>query len=147
MDPVTICNMALGALGAHKITSLDDASIEAELCKTYYDPAVLYVLEQVAWLFATGSIDLGAAQASGEEEFPSYFNVPAYVLSILRVDDGSGTFTMEYERRGDRLYTVASDKCVVKATRNDIAINKWTPTFCWTVAYKIAETIAVPITE
>jgi hypothetical protein len=145
MDSVAICNMALGALGKHKITSLEDDSVAAELCSTFFDPAVDYCLEQKAWLFATEFIDLGAPSDTIDPDFPKQFLIPSDVVAVHIVDDGGGSYELEWEKRGE--YVVCdSDTCFAKVTMK-VESDLWTPTFCWAVAYKIAETIAVPLTE
>lgn len=147
MDPVTICNMALGALAQHKIASFDDDSDAAELCSTFFWSVVKTVLEQRAWLFATGSVDLGAVQASDDAEFPSKFALPNTIIRTLRLDDGFGDWKLRGERRGAWIYTEAATKCLARAVNYEEDTSKWTPTFCWAVAYKLAETIAGPLTE
>jgi hypothetical protein len=145
MDSVAICNMALGALGQHKLTSLEDESTAAELCSTFFDPAVDYCLEQKAWLFATEFVDLGAPIPTPDPDYPKKFLVPATIVAVHIVDDGSGEFSLTWEQRGNYVFT-DSDVLFAKVTKR-VESALWTPTFCWAVAYKIAETIAVPLTE
>jgi hypothetical protein len=108
MDPVTICNMALGWLGAKKITAIveeEASSVEQELCAIQFPMAVLSCLEERAWLFATGSVDLGAGQESGDAEFPVKYEKPSTMIRIIAIDDGSGSYAVKFERRGDEVFT------------------------------------------
>ena len=105
MDPVAICNLALGAIGEKRITSLDDDTASAELCSTLFPEAVRTALEQRAWLFAAGSIDLGVCEESGDASLPSMFELPATVVRGIRCDDGSGTYRLKWERRGSKVFT------------------------------------------
>lgn len=150
MDPVTICNMAMGWLGAKKIRTIDvdDAdSVEEELCSVQFPMVVRSTLEARAWLFATGSVDLGAASDSGDLEFPSQFVLPTTVIRALACDDGSGTWDMQWERRGQTIVTEATTVCKVRAVIYSEDVKKWTPTFCRAVAARLAADCAGPLTE
>ena len=52
-SPVQICNISIGWLGGTLITSLDDGTNEANLCKATYEPSRDQVLEERNWTFAT----------------------------------------------------------------------------------------------
>lgn len=52
MDAVSICNMALGQLGAKRIPSLDSDMAEAKQCKQYYDVCRQDLLREIEWKFA-----------------------------------------------------------------------------------------------
>jgi hypothetical protein len=53
VSEVSICNQALGWLGQNRITSLDDESVRAQLCKENYPFLRDAVLEERMWTFAT----------------------------------------------------------------------------------------------
>jgi len=150
MDPVTICNMAMGWLGAKKISTIDvneASSVEEELCSVQFPMAVRSTLEARAWLFATGSIDLGAPADSGDLEFPTQFTLPTTVIRPLACDDGSGEWSMRWERRGDKIVTEATDVCKLRAVSYTEDVKRWTPTFCRAVAARIAADTTGPLTE
>ena len=55
-DKVTICNMALSNVGSEStIESIDEASVEARVCKLWYDTARYSTLEVYNWSFARKS--------------------------------------------------------------------------------------------
>jgi hypothetical protein len=152
MDPVTICNMALGWIGAKRISTLnaeEAASQEEELLADQFEPAVRAVLEEKAWLFATGSkpSDLGAPQETGDPRFPTWFKLPPDTVSVLAVYDADGT-ALDFARREDlTVVTEDSDKAFAIVTRYIPDPKKWTPTFCRAVAARLAADIAAVITE
>lgn len=150
MDPVTICNMALGAIGQSRIHSLDDGTVASELCSTFFEPAVRKALSEKAWLFATGSnlVSLGDPQEGDDPEMPVRFKVPGSVVTIHKCDDGYGDFSVKWERRDE--YVVAEPgtaKLLALCTTYIQDPKRWTPTFCWAVAYLLASNLAGPITE
>jgi hypothetical protein len=53
MNATSICNLALGEIGAAAITSLDEASQEARVCKRFYDQTRDEALRGHHWNFAT----------------------------------------------------------------------------------------------
>lgn len=157
MDPVTICNMALLSFGEERIESIAEGDLdspEAELCATYYLPAVRAVLEERAWLFATGFVDLGAKQPSlftqgaGSGRFmTTVFTLPGKVIRPLACDDGSGEFLIRWERMGMAILTEDTDKLIAKAVTMVEDPNSWTPNFALAASFKLASLIAGPITH
>lgn len=156
MDPVTVCNMALLSFGQERIESIEEDdldSVEAELCSTYYLPAVRAVLEERAWLFATDYITLANKQptpftaAGGCHSFVAKFLMPNTVIRPLAFDDGSGTFTIRAERNGKYIVSEDTDSLIVKCIQMIPDPNDWTPNFVFAVSYKLASVIAGPITH
>lgn len=155
MDPVAICNMALGAFGANRIESVDTDTAESqeeELCASFYAPTVTQLLEDAAPLFATTLVDLGARQDSPLAVLGSGL-VAAFVFDSsnfvrpLSCDDGGGTFTIKWERNGSFLVCEDTDKLFCRAVQLITDPNKWTPSFQWAVAYQLASVISGPITH
>lgn len=151
MDPVTICNMALGHLGASRIASLEDPSIstEAELCDTFFEVAVRQALAEKAWLFATGSkpLFLDNPQASGDPELPAAFALPGDVISVHRAFVEGDSSPLRWERRGNEIVAEQADRIGILATIYVADPNKWTPTFCSAVSYLLASKLAGPIAD
>jgi hypothetical protein len=157
MDPVTICNMALMAFGAQRITTIDEDqadSDESALCSVYFDPSVRACLEERAWLFATGFINLGARQDSpykdsgGEHPLVAQFAYdPGVIVKPLVCDDGSGDFSILWERNGQYILSEDTDTLLLKCVQYIKDPTKWTPNFAFTVAYHLASVICGPITH
>jgi hypothetical protein len=156
IDPVAICNIALGFIGANTITTLDEdavSSTEEELCANLFEPLVKKMLEEKAWLFATGVISLGAEAYPEDEveraDLPRRFKIPADVVAVRAVDDGSGAYTIKWERAGMYVVTEQTDVdalfAIVTKFNNDP--KTWSPTFSMALSYKIASILAVPLTH
>lgn len=184
MDPVTIANMALGAFGAARITSLEEADLdsdEAELCFDFFDTAMRATLEEGQPLFATGFFDLGARQASPYAGTGATFSpnvgtgitaqdtlqsvrpmvakfqfasglldangFPIPLISALGCDDGSGTFSILWERNGDFIVCEDTDKLYCKAIQLITDLNKWTPGYHLALSFYLAHLICGTITH
>lgn len=157
MDPVAICNMALHSFGANKIESINEDELdsqEAELCHTFFVPTFTQLLEEATPLFATGIVDLGARQDSDystlgiEHPFTAKFQFDlAKFVKPITCDDGSGAFSIQFERNENFIVCEETDKLFCKVVKliSDPAF--WPPTFQWAVAYHLAAIIAGPITH
>jgi hypothetical protein len=55
---IDICNLALGQLGSHYITSLSDNTMESDTCRLNYDNALFAVLEDRDWSFTINEVQL-----------------------------------------------------------------------------------------
>lgn len=151
MDPVNVCNIALGQLGEKRLTQLDEQdplSRTEELCTTHYPLAVAAALEAREWTFATGWQKLAKDAASGAHPVldVTRFLLPTTVLRVVGVDDGSGECALEYQRRGQYLYANVEELYVRSIDLLEDP-NLWSPTFAFAVAFKLAELLAVPVTE
>lgn len=150
MDPVSICKLALGWIGANTISKLDEvnpSSVEERRCAENFEPAVLCALEEKPWLFATGSnpLDLGAPEDTGDPVYPVRFLVPPGTVAVRYCDDGSGYFDVEWEQRGEYVVSEKVDHLYAIATKYITDPQKWTPTFCTSVAYLLASRLAGPL--
>lgn len=151
MDPVTICNMALGWIGGNRIRNLnaeEPSSVEEELMADQFDPVVRAALEEKAWLFATGSkpVDLGAPQETGDPRFPVRFAKDPLIVSVRAVYDTHGD-PLTYERRDEWIVTADTDKAFAVCTMFVNDPRRWTPTFCRAVAHRLAADNAMVISE
>lgn len=146
MDPVTVCRVALGWIGANLIHSLDannPSSVEEELCADNFPLAVRTALEEKPWLFATGSkpLDLGNAEETGDTRFPVRFALPPEVVAVRYVQDESGDL-LEFEKRDGYIVTEDATKAFAICTTYIDDPNRWTPTFCRAVSAQIASDLA-----
>lgn len=168
ISPVDICNMALGAFGANKISSIDQddlTSDEAEQCSIFYPTCVVTALERCKPLFATGLIDLGSETASpytslgsGGGFFTSnsvppgrplvsQFAMPTTLLVPLTCDDGSGSFTVLWEQSGRNIVCEKTQQLFCKAISLIDDPSFWSPSFRLVVAYLLASMISGTLTQ
>lgn len=162
MDPVTVCNMALGLFGGNRIVSIEESAIgdsaEAALCFTYFRPSYLEVLEDGAWLFASEFINLGSREDSpylslgqtplpGNRPLTAQFTLPGTVVRVIACDDGSGDFAIAWKRNGRKVLSEETDVLLAEVIKEVQNTDEWTPGFTWSVAYKLASKICGPITQ
>lgn len=153
---VQICNIALGWIGAGRVTDIGGgASSEEELlCKDQFEISVRATLEHKAWLFAIAVVDCGtgAAVGTGEhEDFLGKFTLPvnSNVVHVVQADDGSGKYDVDFEQRGGYVYADLdpASKLYVRAVCYFSDPTTWTPTFQRAVAARIAADLAMTLTE
>ncbi len=163
---VAICNQALSWLGGNLITSLDDGTTEAILCKANYDLLRNAVLEEGKWSFATKRFKLLPGPVAPVYGYSTKFPVPSEVLLVIEARDdnnqgvsgnlfttsesanGSSRLDWRLEGDSDGLFIVATTdvifcKCIVEITDT----TKFTTTFNQALAARIAADIASPLTE
>lgn len=149
-DEVTVCNQALGWLGANLITSFTDRSTEAALCKANYDELRDAVLEEGMWSFARDYYVFDQAATVGDKHDWKYeysYNVPDGILLVLRVHRLNDiNVEVDWELVDGKLYTDCEEVQaeVVMQVSN---VNKFTRTFRQALAYRIAAELAIPLTH
>lgn len=84
---VSICNMALSEVGSTSIVSIDDNSLEAELCRLHYYTARDKVLGDREWTFAVARRELTMSAAAPVYGFPNKFQIPSDSIRILQCHD------------------------------------------------------------
>lgn len=159
---VSICNQALGWLGQTSISSLDDTSRTAQLCKQNYAPLRDAVLESRAWTFATyracsetasipGNCDLQQTAVDGYPEWGDGYVHPikAPFLNVFRVYkdvSGSNWTQANWSREGDN---IIADRAVVYlwGVRQETDPRKFSNLFVQCLAGRIAADLAIPITQ
>lgn len=106
---IEICNMALSHTGrSGDIASLDERTDEAVLCKQFYNPAVLKLLRDFPWPFATKRLPLVLVSDLRQDEnslFDYAYRYPADCIKprlVPRVDRRYVTGEEGYEFRESR---------------------------------------------
>lgn len=138
-----ICNLALGWIGDATITSLDDPSKAARLCKLNYPLTFAAVLESRWWTFASERRLLSRDPVGPAWGSESRYSIPAdaaRVLKVLEVD----TWAVEagYILTPD---TTADLKVYVLKSTVDLA--EVSPTFVQALAARLAAVLAIPLAE
>lgn len=142
---VSICNQALGLLGANFITSLDDPTTEGELCRLNYDAVRDAVLSEHNWTFATKWIIIPASADPPTGEYKNEFPIPPDVLTILTVgQDYSHQGDWQVESNAIRADT-ATCKCQVIYRQEDPT--KYSAMFIQALVARLAAELATTITE
>ncbi|RLB61608.1 MAG: hypothetical protein DRH08_13665 [Deltaproteobacteria bacterium] len=147
---VSICNQAIGWLGGNLITSLDDQTTEAILCKANYASLRDAVIEEGKWTFATRRLKLALSGEVPEYGYANRFAIPTEVLSVITVtpnkDQTNGTENFDWRREEDYIVCdsgVLYAKCIVRITDP----SKFGSMFVQALAARMAADLAAPLTE
>lgn len=149
VNEVSICNQALGWLGANSITSLEEDSTEAELCRENYPFLRDAVMEDRMWTFATvrhastsTKFDEWGVQYvhSKPQEWLKVFRVYKEVSSSCRLPDKSWRMEEGF---------VVSDYSIVYmwGVKRVTDTGKFSNMFSQTLATRIAHDLCTPLTQ
>ncbi len=173
---VSICNQALGWLGANLITSLDDDNKEAQLCKVNFPELRNAVLEEREWTFAVRRIELSPLVLEPVYGYTNQFLIPPNVIRILNVPDTRfgdtddnligtglggrsegpdqqpqlGTFrveALEEPTATGKVLLANVDSVFLRVIIVVTNIGLWTPMFIQCLAQRIAADLAIPLTQ
>lgn len=92
VSTVSICNQALGWLGANRIIDLTDDSIEAQLCSDNFAELRDAVLLEREWTFAVRRLILTPLVLNPIYGYENMFLLPTDVLRVLNIPTTLGTF-------------------------------------------------------
>jgi hypothetical protein len=173
---VSICNQALGWLGANLIISLNDDNKEAQLCKTNYPDIRDAVLEEREWTFCVRRISLSPLVLEPVYGYTNQFLLPPDVIRILNVPDTRfgdtddnligtglggahegpdqqpqlGTFRVEslQEPTATGKVVLANvDSLFMRVIWRVTNIGLYSPMFIQALAARIAADLAIPLTQ
>ena len=142
---VEICNMALGLLGAENITSINDNTRIAKVCKTFYSTTLLHILRSHNWNFAIKRASLTSTTPPvivPVYEYSHSIAKPSDCLRIVEFYDYTQSFK---EENGRILLNQQTVKC--KYVRNDVAEADFDPSFIVCLASKLADVMCYQITQ
>lgn len=143
LNSVGICNLALGYLGGNTIMSLDDDSVEANLCNANYDTCRDAVLEDLDWTFATERFKMSTPMAEKPlYEYSSQFLLPDHIIRVIDVNQDDRPWCVE-GRKILCLDASINVRAIVKVTET----NLFTNAFVQCLAPYLAANIAIPLTQ
>lgn len=102
---LSICNMALACIGESQITSLDDGSTQANLCKQFLNEARDTLLQSRQWGFALRRVELAevkkppmsySGRTSLYDQYAYCYVVPADALNAFAVLPASANTNSDY---------------------------------------------------
>ena len=144
---VEICNLAISWLGGNLITSLDDDSDEAALCKSNYPLQRDVVLQEHEWSFAIKRVELpqNATEIAFGNEYP--FALPGDYLRILSVSESeSDNRIVDWRIEGGNILCATGSAFVRYIYRVTDPI-EFTPLFIHALAARMAADMAIPLTR
>ena len=151
---VSICNIALGYLGASSIARLDEGSKESLYCETYFDPSRDATLRDHPWNFAT--LRRALAQMTGEVDpevygFSYAYAYPANCLFAREIVNPSSRAPIPFEVAGDgnggRVILTDQPQAVLRYTARITDLSAGDPLFIEALSWKLAVYLAIPLTQ
>lgn len=146
----SICNQALSWLGAEKIISIEDDTVNAGLCKDNYYNLRDSILQSASWTFATKRYKWIPVLEAPEWGYKFQFLIPSKVLRVVEARDDpfrvNGLSDMDW--RVEEEYVVCDSqliyvKCIIRIT----TVDRFSPLFIQSLAAMLAATLAPTITE
>jgi len=93
---VTICNGALIKVGARRITSLNENTVEAKLCNDRYEENLKDLLRSHPWRFAViWDSPATVANPTYDTKYENVYQVPANCLRVLETNCPIDLWTVE----------------------------------------------------
>lgn len=100
---ISICSEALSIVGADTIGSFDEATIEAEACRTHYEPTKKKMLAKHRWRFCKAQVSLNMKAQPPLFGYANAFQLPPDFKQMVSLDGGA-----TFEIVGDELQTDAA---------------------------------------
>lgn len=151
MSQVSVCNQALGQLGADTITKVGQDSVEGRLCDAFYLPILFAVLNEHPWTFALEKFRINPSTEKPVFAYDTKFLLPGRILRVLHVrnDDRSDMWTqntLRWERIG-QFIEADSEFIFVMGIIKIVDDSKFDPMFIQAFVARLASEMAVPLTN
>lgn len=149
----SICNSALVKLGAERITSLDDNTKRARLCKEQYPKVKEDLLMSHAWNFAITRKTLAAVTHVPTYEFGNAFAIPQDAMRILATSlneppgIGERKWAVETDPNTQQKYLLCNQAAVDIKYLKAVDEAYFTPAFAELLAMKLAFDLCYSITQ
>lgn len=143
---VEICNIALVRCGHDMISSLDDATKGARLCRLMYEPTRDAMLRGHLWNFAIRRAELAANSNTPVFGFTYEFPVPDDFLKLIELE----TYVehrMETNAEGQRVILVDDDTLAIEYVAKIVDPNLMDAMFRQALALTLAAAICPALTE
>ena len=144
---VEICNRALQKLGAERITSLTEDSVNARACNVAYEPVKLSELRAHPWNFAIKRAQLPASATPPEFGRPNSFPLPSDFVRLMPPYPEANTNDLDWQIEGKQIYTFDSAPLNVRYIYNVTDPNEMDVLFREALATKIALELCEEFTQ
>jgi hypothetical protein len=155
-SPIDICNLALGKLGARRITSFDNSSEEAQLCRIEYPHQRDCLLRDHNWNFALARATLPADPVAPAFGYERSYELPADCSRLVEVGERRlriGDDPYDFDPRGDFIVEGRSILTNREAPLQVRYVRRLTPTelyddsFVDAIVWHLAAALCMPITQ
>lgn len=147
---VSIANQALGWLGLDPVTSLDDPSKAAALCKENLPPLRDVILESTDWTFAQKRVSLAPTTVTVAWGFSYAFLLPSDCLRVAYITDSPDEYESmpldPWVKEGQHILCNAQTIYIRYTYRNEDP-KMWSEGFSQALAARLASDIAIPATN
>ena len=143
---VDVCNVALGAVGAPLINSIDDANTGARLCKANFPLVRDATLEERPWSFAVQRKRYtreNAVPAFGYSYQYPYGTEVVHVVEAFVVEPGD----LDYVVENRRILCDEADGINARVVVRVDDLSLWSPTFTAAVSFRLGALLAVPLVD
>lgn len=142
-----ICNRALQKIGAKRITSINEESVNARACKAVYDSRRKALLRAHRWSFAIKRASLAADATAPEWGRANAFTLPADYLKLIPTYPEYHDLNSDWVIEGRKIVTSDSAPLYVRYIADVTDTSQMDPLFKETLAADIAYEIAEEITQ
>jgi hypothetical protein len=173
MSKATICNLALAHVGNTKgISNIDtDTSVEANMCRLFYDQCLLDMFESFQWPFARTRAELGLVEEDPTPNWKYSYRMPADAGRMIAIGDTNLFIAWDFNWAGNwtdngmglmkiplPLYEIVSDNAgkliytqiadaVIYYERRVTNPTLWPVSFANALAWRLAAEIALPLSR
>ena len=139
-----ICNRALRAIGAERISSLDDAGTNAIACRDEYGPCRDEVLRAHPWNFAMTRASLAALSEAPAWGWERQFQLPADFVRMWRINGDHATTAFRVE--SGRILTNQATPLGILYIRRP-GVGEFDPIFTSALVARLASALALTLKE
>ncbi len=140
-----LCSTALVKLGARPITSLAEATLEAELAARLYPIVRDSTLLAHPWAFSLAQAELERDPVPPAGDFAASFRLPADLLRTVSAGCGKSGRGLVYRVFGNRLH--ADAEAVLLTYQRRPAPAEFPPHFIAALTARLAAELCLPLTE
>jgi hypothetical protein len=146
---ISICNQALVKLGANTITSIDQGTTEANMCKAFYTDVLNSVLEEYPWTFATKRYELPQKAGTPPQPYSAWYLIPSNVIRIVEASSNPNfnrANSTQWEIEGENILT-NDDSLFIRAIIETPDPSMYTAGFVRAFVVRLAAEMSTAITH
>ena len=147
MTDIQICNLALARLGDARITSLSDATAQAQYCSLFYAQTLEELQTEFDWQFCRKLASLTADATSPAFGYARRFAVPSDFLRLIRLNgiDEDENFS-KWEIVDGFIHTDLAAPAQIEYIAHVTDAAKFPAVFVEILSAKLATNLAMPLT-
>lgn len=119
---IELCSKALNKIGANSITSLDEGTVEADICSSIYSSLKQKLLSLYSWSFAIKTSNLEKTELAERYDYTYAYVLPIDFLRAIKIASGDS-----YKIAGNYLFS--DDNEVNLEYVADVEESKFSPLF------------------